>query len=126
MIISTSETPLMEARASPRKPMVRMCKRSEALASLDVACRRKARGMSSFSMPQPLSVTRMRESPPSRISTLTESAPLSMAFSKSSFTTLSGRSTTSPAAILSMVSLLSILIILLLFMLRSCSAGLFY
>ena len=49
-------------------------------------------------MPLPLSATRMRDMPPFWISTVTEVAPASMAFSTSSFTTEAGRSTTSPAA----------------------------
>jgi DNA mismatch repair ATPase MutS len=58
---------------------------------------------SSRSIPQPLSVIRMNEIPPSLISTTTAVAPASMAFSTSSFTTEAGRSITSPAAILSIV-----------------------
>ena len=50
-----------------------------------------------------MSVTRIMEVPPSRISTVTAVAFASMAFSKSSFTTEAGRSITSPAAILLMV-----------------------
>ena len=42
--------------------------------------------------------------PPSLISTVMAVAPASMAFSTSSFATELGRSTTSPAAILSIVS----------------------
>ena len=68
-----------------------------------VEWRRKARDTSSGGMPQPLSVTRMKEMPPSRISTVTAVALASMAFSRSSFTTEAGLSITSPAAILLMV-----------------------
>ena len=68
-----------------------------------VAWLKKAVATSSGGMPQPLSVTRMKEIPPSRISTVTAVALASMAFSRSSFTTDAGRSITSPAAILLMV-----------------------
>ncbi|MCM1297576.1 MAG: hypothetical protein NC311_18720 [Muribaculaceae bacterium] len=44
-------------------------------------------------------MTRMRDMPPFCSSTTTADAPASMAFSINSFTTLAGRSTTSPAAI---------------------------
>jgi hypothetical protein len=50
-------------------------------------------------MPVPSSVTRMRLRPPAPISTVIFCAPASSEFSTSSFTTLAGRSTTSPAAI---------------------------
>jgi hypothetical protein len=52
----------------------------------------------------PLSVMRISVVPPSLISTVIAVAPASIAFSTSSFTTELGRSTTSPAAILSIVS----------------------
>jgi DNA mismatch repair protein MutS len=68
-----------------------------------VECRKNAERTSSRSIPQPLSVIRMNEIPPSLISTTTAVAPASMAFSTSSFTTEAGRSITSPAAILSIV-----------------------
>ena len=72
---------------------------------LNLACkwRRKARCTSSCGMPQPLSVIRMKEMPPSLISIFTEVDPASIAFSTSSFTIDAGRSITSPAAILSIV-----------------------
>src|SRR5689334_8675653 len=50
-------------------------------------------------MPTPSSVTRIRLRPPAWISTATRVARASSAFSTNSFTTLAGRSTTSPAAI---------------------------
>ena len=81
-----------------------MWDKSSAERILLVEWRRKAAGMSSISMPQPLSVTRIKEMPPSRISTVMEVAPASMAFSRSSFTMEAGRSITSPAAILSIVT----------------------
>ena len=96
--ISTRLTAEMAARASPRKPRVPILPRSSGPRSLLVAWRRKAVGSSAGAMPQPLSVTRMRPMPPRRSSTATAELPASMAFSTSSFTTLAGRSTTSPAA----------------------------
>ena len=48
---------------------------------------------------QPLSAIRTRSLPPRSTVTSTRVAPASIAFSSSSFTTLAGRSTTSPAAI---------------------------
>ena len=92
-------TDAMAASASPRKPIVPIAARSSAVRSLEVAWRLKAVRASSGAMPQPLSVTRKKVMPPSRISTVTWEAPASTAFSSSSFTTLAGRSTTSPAAI---------------------------
>src|SRR5690606_34317386 len=89
----------MLGRASPRNPSVWMAKRSLSRRILLVAWRLKASCASSRSIPQPLSTTRMERIPPSSISTRIRSAPASMAFSISSFTTEAGRSTTSPAAI---------------------------
>lgn len=63
----------------------------------------KCQGTWSLSIPPPLSVIRIIFLPPSVISTVTAVAPASIAFSTSSFTMEDGRSTTSPAAILSMV-----------------------
>ena len=99
MRMSTRLTAEMAARASPRKPRVPMAARSSLVRSLLVAWRRKAVGASWGDIPQPLSVTRRKVMPPSRSSTVTLEAPASTAFSRSSFTTLAGRSTTSPAAI---------------------------
>src|SRR5271165_6680398 len=50
-------------------------------------------------MPKPSSVTRIRLRPPAPISMVIFFASASSEFSTSSFTTLAGRSTTSPAAI---------------------------
>ena len=97
--MSTRLTAEMAARASPRNPRVPIFPRSSSVRSLEVAWRRKAVGSSSGAMPQPLSVTRIMPMPPRRISTTTAELPASTAFSTSSFTTLAGRSTTSPAAI---------------------------
>ena len=96
---STRDTAEMAARASPRKPRVPMASRSYSVAILEVAWRKKAVAAWSAGMPQPSSVTRIRDIPPWAISTVTAPAPASMAFSISSLTTLAGRSTTSPAAI---------------------------
>ena len=103
VMISTRDTAAILDRASPRKPRLAIWFKSSASSILLVACRRNAVGSCSRSMPQPLSVTRMNSIPPSFASTVIAVEPASMAFSTSSFTTLAGRSTTSPAAILSIV-----------------------
>ena len=90
----------MLGRASPRKPRVRIEKRSASVSSLLVAWRSIASRASSRPMPQPSSATRIRERPPSSMSTRMRPASASSAFSTSSLTTDAGRSTTSPAAIL--------------------------
>ena len=76
---------------------------SSAVRILLVEWRKKAHLTSSASIPHPLSVTRINEIPPSLISTVTEVAFASIAFSTSSFTIDAGLSITSPAAILSIV-----------------------
>ncbi len=58
-------------------------------------------------MPPPLSVTRISDRPPAAVTTSMSVAPASSAFSTSSFTTLAGRSITSPAAMRLTVSDLS-------------------
>ena len=103
MISSTWETAAILDKASPRNPSEAMFSRSSTFSILLVAWRRKASGTCSASIPEPLSVIRISFFPPSVISTVIAVAPASMAFSTSSFTTEEGRSTTSPAAILSMV-----------------------
>ena len=103
VISSTCPTAAILESASPRKPREDTVNRSSTDWILLVEWRKKASGISSFSIPQPLSVTRINEIPPSRISTVTAVAFASMAFSKSSFTTDAGRSITSPAAILLIV-----------------------
>jgi len=55
-------------------------------------------------MPTPSSCTRIFATPPSSIATSTRVAPASSEFSISSFTTLAGRSITSPAAIRAAIS----------------------
>ena len=59
----------MDGSASPRKPSVRMANRSSS-ASLEVAWRSTDSARSSGPMPQPLSVTRMRERPPEAVDDL--------------------------------------------------------
>ena len=78
-----------------------MASRPRSSASLLVAWRRKATPASSGAMPQPSSVTRMSSTPPPENSTVTFFAPASIAFSTSSLTAEAGRSTTSPAEIMS-------------------------
>ena len=92
-------TDMMLGRASPRKPKVRMEKRSSGRPILLVAWRRIASSSSTSVMPLPLSAMRIRSRPLPPISTSMFVAPASMAFSKSSLTTDAGRSMTSPAAI---------------------------
>src|SRR5579864_380898 len=94
------DTEAMEGRASPRNPRVAMERRSFTSRNLLVAWRSKASMASSRSMPEPSSTMRMRRRPPVSISMRKDVAPASREFSKSSFTTDAGRSTTSPAAIL--------------------------
>ena len=62
------ETEAMAASASPRNPRVRMELRSAAVWIFEVECRVMAGTRSSFSMPHPLSETRMKETPPRWIS----------------------------------------------------------
>jgi hypothetical protein len=93
-------TAQMAGSASPRKPSVTMASRSASVASLEVACRRRARSTSSGDMPTPSSLTRISARPASLRSTVTCVLRASSEFSTSSFTTDAGRSTTSPAAIL--------------------------
>ena len=89
--------------ASPRNPREDIPVRSSTDRILLVECLKKASGTSSFGIPTPLSAIRIREIPPSLISTVTAVAFASIAFSTSSFTIDAGRSITSPAAILSTV-----------------------
>ena len=89
----------MLGMASPRKPRVPTCKRSSPVDTLLVAWRSRHMSRSSRSMPQPSSTTRISERPAASTCTAILAAPASNAFSNSSFNTLAGRSTTSPAAI---------------------------
>src|SRR5262245_56617502 len=95
-MVSRATAPI-EGSASPRKPKARMSKRS-ALGSLDVAWRSTASARSSRVMPAPSSLTRIDRRPPPSVTISMRVAPASSALSTSSFTTLAGRSTTSPAA----------------------------
>jgi hypothetical protein len=65
---------------------------------LDVAWRSSASAISSGAMPQPSSVTSIRDKPPSASETAIRVAPASIAFSTISLSAEAGRSTTSPAA----------------------------
>ena len=103
VITSVLVTAAMLDKASPRNPRECMDARSSAVRILLVEWRKKAHLTSSASIPHPLSVTRINEIPPSLISTVTEVAFASIAFSTSSFTIDAGLSITSPAAILSIV-----------------------
>ena len=111
MIISHLETAAILESASPRNPRLFIEIRSLSLTIFEVACLKKAVFTSFESIPQPLSVILIRSIPPFFISTVMEELPASIEFSKSSFTIDAGLSTTSPAAILSIVPLSSILII---------------
>ncbi len=111
VISSQRVTAAIEANASPLKPKVSMESRSRTDAILLVAWRRKAVLASFAGIPQPSSVTLMYDLPPFLISTTTEVAPASSAFSTSSFTIETGLSITSPAAILSAMDLSKTLII---------------
>ena len=112
---STLETAAMLARASPRKPRLSMCSRSEASEILEVAYLEKQSLASSSPMPFPSSVTLMYSLPPFLISTVMDEAPASTEFSTSSFTMERGLSTTSPAAILSDMSFARALMMPLIF-----------
>ena len=95
--IESRATAPIEASASPRKPSVAIVARSSP-ASFEVQWRATASARSSRRMPAPSSVTRIRLLPPPAVTISIRRAPASSAFSTSSFTTLAGRSTTSPAA----------------------------
>ena len=88
----------MEGSASPRKPNVRISNRSSSR-SLEVAWRSTQSARSEAAIPQPSSVTRIRDRPPPAVTISISRAPASSAFSTSSLMTLAGRSMTSPAAI---------------------------
>jgi hypothetical protein len=78
-----------------------------------VAWRFKAKGISLGSMPKPLSVTVILRKPLSIKSTFITLAFASILFSTNSLTTLLGRSTTSPAAIILASSGLNSLILVI-------------
>ena len=95
----------MLAKASPLNPRVKSEFKSSEEEILLVQCLLKAFSTWSFSIPFPLSVTRIKLLPPFLISIVISSAPASIEFSTNSFTIDFGFSITSPAAILLMVSL---------------------
>src|SRR5690242_14918635 len=97
LVIMSRLTAPIEGSASPRKPRLRMRRRSSS-GSFEVQWRSTASESSSALMPMPSSTTAMRLCPPSRSVTSMRVASASMAFSTSSFTADAGRSTTSPAA----------------------------
>ena len=97
--ISTWAIAAIDAKASPRKPLVSKLNKSCADDILEVAWRSKDKRASVSLIPTPLSTTWISVFPPSFIINLMEVEPASMAFSMSSFTTEAGRWTTSPAAI---------------------------
>ena len=99
VISSTIDTAAILERASPLNPRDATVSKSIAVLILLVEWRKKARGISSFAIPQPLSVILMKEIPPSFISIVIAVAFASIAFSNNSFTTDAGLSITSPAAI---------------------------
>ncbi len=96
---STCAMAAIDAKASPRKPLVCKLKRSSADLIFEVAWRSKLSLASVTLIPIPLSVTCTRVFPASLITSVIEVAFASMAFSNNSFTTEAGRCTTSPAAI---------------------------
>ncbi len=96
---SNRETAAMDGNASPRKPSVRIARRSRSSPIFEVACRSMASIASSRTMPWPSSATRISVLPPARMSISMWVARASRAFSTSSLTADAGRSTTSPAAI---------------------------
>ena len=94
------ETDAIDARASPRKPNVLILNKSVTSFIFEVACFSTHKTMSLGPMPRPLSLTLIKDLPPSTISMCILVAPASKEFSISSLTTDTGPSITSPAAIL--------------------------
>ena len=94
---------LILANASPLNPIVYVFSRSSTFRILLVACLSRDIAISSCLMPFPLSVIFINVFPPFFISITMLSAPASIEFSTSSFTTFAGLSITSPAAILFIV-----------------------
>ena len=113
LIIVIEETEEIAASASPLKPRVSIELRSHFSFILLVAWRFRETGISSLSIPQPLSVTLIRATPPFLISATICVAPESIEFSISSLSTEAGLSTTSPAAIKFAISKLNTLILLI-------------
>ena len=100
VVMEKRETDAIDGIASPRKPRVSIISMSSTSRIFDVACRSSESTASSRDIPHPSSSTDASLRPPCEITTFIDFAPASSAFSTSSFTTLAGRSTTSPAAIL--------------------------
>jgi hypothetical protein len=69
-----------------------------------VVCFSTARSTAASVIPRPSSVTRIPSVPPASTTTRTREASASRLFSTSSFTAEAGRSTTSPAAMRSIVA----------------------
>ena len=105
LVMLSLPTMLALDKASPRKPKVRMERRSSNSTSLEVAKRVAANCRSGGDMPHPSSVTVSIRSPPPCNCTSIVVGPASRLFSMSSFTTDAGLCTTSPAAIRSTTSL---------------------
>ena len=103
VISSTCDTAAILDNASPLNPNDDTVIRSSIERILLVECLKKANCIWDLSIPNPLSVTRIKDNPPSLISTVTAVDLASIEFSSSSFTIEAGLSTTSPAAILSIV-----------------------
>ena len=98
-VILNRETEAILGIASPLKPILTICDRSENADNLLVACACNANSRSSLCIPCPLSRTRIKLIPASSISISIFVAAASILFSINSFTTEAGRSITSPAAI---------------------------
>ena len=96
---STWATAAIEAKASPRNPMVCKANKSAASRILEVAWRSKDKRASVSDIPFPSSITWMEVFPASTTNTSTCWAPASIAFSTNSLITDAGRWITSPAAI---------------------------
>jgi len=94
------DTEAIDGKASPLKPKVLILNKSKEEEILLVAWRLNANKASSRSIPHPSSSTVIFFLPASTIETLICLAPASIEFSTSSFRTLLGLSTTSPAAII--------------------------
>ncbi len=81
----------IEARASPRKPLVRIEKSSSADFIFEVACLAKERRASEGVIPRPLSTIRIKVLPDSLMYNSMLVLSASTAFSKSSLTAEAGR-----------------------------------
>ena len=88
---STCAIAAMEAKASPRKPLVFKANKSSALRIFDVACLSKHKRASVTFIPEPLSITCTSVLPASLTINLISVAFASIAFSINSLTTEAGR-----------------------------------